>query len=72
MSNSISLSNENKSVLDTLKKPWESYDDVIGMLLEDYKINFKGWSERAGEAWAEYQSGGSISMDVIKTKYGIE
>ena len=46
MSESISLSNENKSVLDTLKKPWGSYDDVIEMLLEDYKINFKGWSDR--------------------------
>ena len=47
MSESISLSHENISYLDRLKKLGESYDDVIEMLLEDYKINFKGWVERA-------------------------
>ena len=55
-----------------LKKSGESYDDVIEMLLEDYKINFKGWAERAKEAWAEYRNGESISIDEIKKKYGIE
>lgn len=72
MSKSITLSNENKSSLDMLKKPGESYDDVIEMLLEDYKINFKGWADRAKEAWTEYRNGESISINEIKKKYGIE
>lgn len=72
MSESISLSNENISYLDRLKKPGESYDDVIEMLLEDYKINFKGWADRAKEAWAEYKNGETISLGDIKKKYGIE
>lgn len=72
MSESISLSQENKSYLDKLKKPGESYDDVIEMLLEDYKINFKGWAERGKEAWDEYRRGESLSIEEIKKKYGIE
>lgn len=72
MSESISLSSENKSYLDMLKKPGESYDDVIEMLLEDYKIDFTGWSERAEEAWAEHKRGESLSIDEIKKKYGVE
>jgi hypothetical protein len=72
MSESISLSHENILYLDMLKKPGESYDDVIEMILKDYKINFKGWAERAKEAWAEYRNGGSLSIDDIKKKYGIE
>lgn len=55
-----------------LKKPGETYDDVFEVLLEDYKINFEGWDERAKEAWAEHQRGESISLDDIKRKYGIE
>jgi len=72
MSESISLSTENKSRLDMLKKPGESYDDVIEMLLEDYKIDFRGWADRAKEAWAEHQRGESISMNDIKQRYAIE
>jgi len=72
MSESISLSSENKSYLDSLKKPGESYDDVIEMLLEDYKIDFKGWAERADEAWDEHKRGESLSIEEIKKKYGIE
>lgn len=72
MSESILLSSENISYLDMLKKPGETYDDVIEMLLEDYKIDFRGWAERAKEAWAEHRRGESISMDDIKQKYAIE
>lgn len=72
MSESISLSHENILYLDRLKKLGESYDDVIEMLLEDYKINFKGWAQRAREAWTEYQNGETLSISDIKKKYGIE
>jgi predicted CopG family antitoxin len=72
MTESISLSHENISYLDRLKKPGESYDDVIEMLLEDYKANFKGCAERAKEAWDEYQNGETLSLGDIKKKYGIE
>lgn len=72
MSESITLSNENKSYLDMLKKPGESYDDVIEMLLEDYKIDFNGWAERAQDAWVEHRNGESLSLSEIKKKYRIE
>ena len=72
MSESITVSSENKQYLDLLKKPGESYDDVLEILLEDYKIDYTGWSERADEAVAEYQRGESFSLDEIKKKYGIE
>jgi len=58
--------------LDRLKKPGESYDDVIKKLLADYKIIFKGWADRAEEAWAEYQNGETLSISDIKREYGIE
>lgn len=55
-----------------LKKPGESYDDVIEMLLEDHKIDYEGWDTRAKEAWLEHQKGESLSINEIKKKYGIE
>jgi hypothetical protein len=55
-----------------MRKPGESYDDVIKKLLADYKIIFKGWADRAEEAWAEYQNGETLSISDIKREYGIE
>lgn len=72
MSVSISISSENKQHLDLLKKPGESYDDVIEVLLEDFKIDYSGWSERAEQAIAEHRRGESISLEEIKKKYGVE
>ncbi len=48
MSELITVSSENKQYLDSLKRPGETYDDVIEMLLEDYKIDYTGWSELSG------------------------
>lgn len=72
MSESITVSSENKQFLDLLKKPGESYDDVLEALLEDYKIDYSGWSERAEQALAEHRRGESISLEEIKKKYGVE
>ncbi|PWR73368.1 hypothetical protein ACKUB1_17910 [Methanospirillum stamsii] len=72
MSESITVSSENKQFLDLLKKPGESYDDVLEALLEDYKIDYSGWSERAEQALAEHRRGESISFEAIKKKYGVE
>lgn len=72
MSESITVSLENKQCLDLLKKPGESYDDVLAYLLEDYKIDYSGWNERADEALAEHRRGESISFGDIKKKYGVE
>lgn len=72
MSESIAVSSENKQFLDLLKKPGESYDDVLEYLLEDYKIDYSGWEKRAEEALAEHRRGESICFEDIKKKYGIE
>ena len=55
-----------------MKKPGESYDFVIEMLLEDYNIDYTGWAERAQEAIEEHRRGESLSLEEIKKKYGVE
>lgn len=72
MSQSISVSSENKSILDMIRKPGETYDDVIEMLIEDYKINYEEWADRAKEAWEEHKRGESITLEDMKKRYGIE
>ncbi len=72
MTESIMISEENKYFLDLLKKPGESYDDVIEYLLEDFQIDYSGWAERPNRALEEHRRGESVSFEEIKKKYGIE
>lgn len=68
ISESITVSSENKQYLDSLKRPGDSYDDVIEMLLEDYKIDYTGWSKRVKETIEEDRKGESLSLEEIKKK----
>ncbi len=75
MSVSIPVSPEIKTRLDKLRKPGESYEEVIEQLLDDHddlEISLcSGWAKRAKEAISEYRRGQSLTEDEIIQKYAL-
>ncbi|GEM_PF-764164 len=76
MSESIPVSTEIKNQLHQIKKPGETYEDVIAKLLKEHREEIvsdicEGWATRAGEAVAEYQRGETLTEDEIMRKYNV-
>lgn len=75
MSVSIPVSPEIKTRLDKLRKPGESYEEVIEQLLDDHddleNSLCSGWAKRAKEAISEYRKGQFLTEDEIIQKYAL-
>ena len=70
MSVSIPVSPEIITRLDKIRKPGESYEEVLGKLLDDHDdldtSLCSGRAKKAKEAISEYRRGESLTEDEIK------
>jgi predicted CopG family antitoxin len=71
MTESIMISEENKYFLDLLKKPGESYDDVIEYLLEDFQIDYSGWAERPNRLWKNIEEESLLVLKKLRRNMGL-
>ena len=76
MSVSIPVSPEIKTRLDKIRRPGESYEEVLGKLLDDHDdldtSLCSGWAKRAEEAISEYRRGETLTEDDIIKKYALK
>ncbi|MCP1715322.1 putative CopG family antitoxin [Methanocalculus alkaliphilus] len=76
MSVSIPVSTEIKTRLDKIRRPGESYQEVIEKLLDDHDEGdlalCSGWAKRAKEAISEFRKGETLTEEDIIKKYALK